>query len=501
MATRTWLGLGIDNNWTTSGNWDVTPVAGDDLVFGGSMRTSPNNDFAAATSFASITFATGAAAFTLTAGNSITLTGDITNSSSNTQTINIGLILNVATCTIAATSGAINVAGIISQTGGARTVTKTGTSSLTLGGSNTFSGGFGLTAGTVVGNVSASFGTGTVTCTGGTTITGTLGNNPVYANAFVLNGTLTVYAPFSGGYDVELAGVISGTGGLALVSDASGRRMYLSNSNTFSGGVTLGAGSNEAGRLHIGTSTSLGSGVLTIDQSGASGIEAQVNGLTVANSVVVNSGKTFFLQKNVATMLTLTGVISGAGGVNCGGLATLSGASTYTGTTVVASGVLTLTGSLASGSAVTVNSGGTLSGTGTINGSITCASGGIAAPGTGGTTIGTLATAAVTLQAGSTFSVDLNGAGPTADQIASVSTISLAGGLTIASLIPSAGRSFTILSATTSITGTFTGKADGSVFSVNGNRLRINYNATTVTLTSLTRTSQGFAPMFMQRSH
>ena len=76
-AVKTWNGAsGTTSNWNDGGNWvgGVAPSAGDDLHFAGSTRTSPVQNFAATTSFASITFDSGAATFTLTAGNSITLT-------------------------------------------------------------------------------------------------------------------------------------------------------------------------------------------------------------------------------------------------------------------------------------------------------------------------------------------------------------------------------------------------------------------------------------------
>ena len=78
-ATKTWDGGGANDNWTSAANWDldVAPVAGDALVFDGATRTTPANDFAAATSFASITFAATASAFTLS-GNSVTITGGAT---------------------------------------------------------------------------------------------------------------------------------------------------------------------------------------------------------------------------------------------------------------------------------------------------------------------------------------------------------------------------------------------------------------------------------------
>src|SRR5262249_11630519 len=60
-VTRTWDGGGADDNWTTAANWvgDFAPAPGDDLVFTGTLRLTPNNDFPANTPFRSITFNAG----------------------------------------------------------------------------------------------------------------------------------------------------------------------------------------------------------------------------------------------------------------------------------------------------------------------------------------------------------------------------------------------------------------------------------------------------------
>lgn len=95
-ADRTWDGLGADNLWTNPDNWDgVAPVAGDALFFGGVTRLTPSNDVLADTSFAGITFNSGAGAFSLS-GNRITLGGNILNGSSNLQTISLAMILDAA---------------------------------------------------------------------------------------------------------------------------------------------------------------------------------------------------------------------------------------------------------------------------------------------------------------------------------------------------------------------------------------------------------------------
>src|SRR4051794_10640372 len=91
----TWNGLGADDNWTTGTNWlsGVAPVAGDALVFDGFNRLTPNNNFAADTSFTGINFTAASGAFTL-GGNSITLSGDLTSDGSGqTQTVNLNVAL------------------------------------------------------------------------------------------------------------------------------------------------------------------------------------------------------------------------------------------------------------------------------------------------------------------------------------------------------------------------------------------------------------------------
>jgi hypothetical protein len=96
-ATRTWSGLGADTNWTTAGNWDTLPVAGDDLVFPGGVPApslTNNNDFPAATSFPSITFSGNG--YTLN-GNSITLGAagivGTTSAAPGFNTINLNIVL------------------------------------------------------------------------------------------------------------------------------------------------------------------------------------------------------------------------------------------------------------------------------------------------------------------------------------------------------------------------------------------------------------------------
>src|SRR5204863_864107 len=86
-ANRTWDGGGSDSNWTNPVNWDgnlTAPVASDALVFGGTVRLTPNNDNAADTAFGPITFNAGSGAFVL-GGNRILLSGDIIDNATAAQ--------------------------------------------------------------------------------------------------------------------------------------------------------------------------------------------------------------------------------------------------------------------------------------------------------------------------------------------------------------------------------------------------------------------------------
>ena len=110
-------------NWSDAGNWDTAPSAtGSSVVFTGSSNTTNNNNLAV-TSVSSLTFDSGASAFTLTGS---ALTGaTITNNSSNLQTINLAWSGNT---TVNAASGDITLA----RYSGA-TLASTGSHTLNLG--------------------------------------------------------------------------------------------------------------------------------------------------------------------------------------------------------------------------------------------------------------------------------------------------------------------------------------------------------------------------------
>jgi len=205
------------------------------------------------------------------------------------------------------------------------------------------------------------------------------------------------------------------------------------------------------------------------------------NPLTLAAPTTISGNNIFF---------TLSGPISGPGSLtvpNLGGVL-LTGTSTFTGGLVITgAGVVALMGSIPG--PVTVTSAGLFSGSGSVAGAVNV-SGANAALDLG---IAALSTGPLSVSAGSTLAVTINGAAP-----GQFGNVSVAGpvGLVGASLqlrgayVPVARDVFTIISndGTDPIVGTFAGLSEGATITFNGVPLRISYVGGTgndVTLTSL----------------
>ncbi len=153
----TWQGTTATTgtNWNTAGNWfgGSKPVTGNAIAFGANSASSAtlNDDLTtAAFNIAGITFNSNAVAYTL-AGNAFTLGGDITNNSTNLETINNAITLNGNRTITTATSGGVTIGGAISGNYG---ITKSGsgagvTGVLTLTGNNTYTGATTINSGTL----------------------------------------------------------------------------------------------------------------------------------------------------------------------------------------------------------------------------------------------------------------------------------------------------------------------------------------------------------------
>ena len=320
-ATCIWTGGGADDLWTNALNWDRLPVAGDDLIFAGTTRLTPSNDFAAATSFASITFAPGAGAFTLST-NQITLTGDILNQSSNAQIIALAIACT-QTIIINTDAQSLYLTGVFSGAGGGWE--KLGTGTLY-----------------VKANCSM---TGTITLTEGTQNHGDGGatGNMGAVAAFINNAALV----FQRSNNTNSLYSISGTGTVTN-NGASGFTNTLSGTNTYTGATRV-----MAGTLLAGSTSAFGNNsAVTLDNvAGAvldtTGFANSIGSLTGGGGTGGNitlGAATLTIGGDGTSPAAYGGIISGTGNIikSGAGTLTLSALNTYTGTTAVQNGTLSV---------------------------------------------------------------------------------------------------------------------------------------------------------------
>ena len=150
-------------------------------------------------------------------------------------------------------------------------------------------------------------------------------------------------------------------------------------------------------------------------------------------------------------------------------------------------GVLIMNGAYSS-STVAINSGATLKGTGTVFNTQVAAGGTLSI----GNSPGCMSFAGLlTLTASSTYTQEIASATPCIGyDVATVTGIATLGNATlniVPSYTPNVGQVFTILTSE-SVVGIYNGLPDGSLITVSGLTFRINYTATTVTLTFISGT-------------
>jgi outer membrane autotransporter protein len=394
--------------------WDGTGPAGDNVVQGGSgvwtaaatNWTLPNGAlnaaydptalavFAAAPGTVTVNGPVSAAGMQFAvdgyhlSGDAITLTGGASS------TIRVG---------DGSAAGAGYVATIDNVLTGATTLTKTDLGTLVLTGTNSYSGGTNITAGTLQLGNGGSAGA----------ISGDVADNGVLA--------------FDRSDAVSFGGAISGTG---AVSQLGAGTTTLTGANSYAGGTTISAGTLKGAAASFGSGAILDNAALVVDQPADA---------------------------------TFGGAINGSGGFTKTGAGqlTLTGGGSLTGPTTVAGGALLVNGSLAA-SAFTVMSGATLKGSGTV-GATTIQAGGTIAP---GASIGALhVNGAFVQQAGSTYQVEVDPASNASDQIAVVETATLrpGAGLTVVKTGPGnyhLGAVYTVLSASGGVSGTYAVSGD-----------------------------------------
>jgi autotransporter-associated beta strand protein len=163
---------------------------------------------------------------------------------------------------------------------------------------------------------------------------------------------------------------------------------------------------------------------------------------------------------------------------------TLAGANTYSGASSVTGGVLNVTGSIASTASLTVT-GATLEGTGSITSPVSMGASSFLAPGkTTSGSLGTLSTGAVTMIPTATLTYVLNSNAPSTSDLLAVTGNLTLGGATLSasdagSTVLANGTTIELASYTGTLSGTFSGLADTSRFTIGANTYQINYGTLT----------------------
>jgi autotransporter-associated beta strand protein len=411
-AANIWDGGGFVDDWTAANNWDdnVVPVANATLTFAGNTRNTPVNTTSANRQYNGLLFTNdGSAGNTnafILAGNAITLGGNITTTANTagstiTDEISMDMILNgTRTITTNHQNSSVQhnliISGNISETGGARGLTKAGSGQLTLTGSNSFSGTLGIfgtlnansiadsTVNSALGKgntirIGTSGGTGTLNMTAGATDTNRQiqignGTDPAHFGGARINNNTTNGA----GTLVFTNANFNALNATAII----GRTLTLGGANTDANEIQGIIRDNSASGTIGVTKVDAGTWVL-------SGSNSSPGGYTGATSV--NGGR---------LSISSTGTINNTSGVSIG-----AGEFNYNNSTTALTQGITFSGST-----------GTLSGTGTITPAVTITSGNRQTAGTSVTTGNPTATlgkqtfsGGITYNTGSIFEWNLTG--------------------------------------------------------------------------------------------
>lgn len=330
VPSGVWNGGGSpDGNWSNPANWRGTSLTGNDpLVFTGTTGLNNTNDTGSETANG-MTFASGAGAFVLN-GNSVSLAGGITNSTANTQTINLGLTFT-APQTFTPGSGVLIIGGGLTNASSANTNTLTlaGTGILT----NLLASALATETNVILMNNSAAnwslmdnpsstaitapwvlnddlgtFNFGSATSAPNltsTTVNGGPQDNVVgsIAGTSTLNfsnGTFTTSARLNTGVGTNATGIVNQYGGtLTLGSQFQGANGTggFSTVNLTGGTMNIGSAANPASPFYV---ASRGPGTLTVSGSavlncGTLDVSRSINS-SIAGTVNLNTGGTIMVN-------------------------------------------------------------------------------------------------------------------------------------------------------------------------------------------------------------
>ena len=379
-------GANLAQTITGTGNVSVTN--------GNTVLISGTNDYSGAT----------------TVNNASTLQINSANSVSNTSgiTLDDGTLQTTATLsldrdfTLGAGNGTLLVdpsqtATLSGSIGGAGALIKTGTGNLILSGTNNYSGGTTISAGTLTASSLGALGSGDITDNAALTISGggTFAGNITGTGSLVKTGTgnlaLSGTNNYSGGTTIS-AGTLtaSSLGALGSGDITDNAALTISGGGTFAGNITgTGAVTINGGTTAALSGTNDYSGATTVNNASTLQIASALTNTsgitlddgTLQTTATLSLDRDFTLGAGNGTLLvdpgqtaTLSGSIGGAGALIKTGTGNLilSGTNNYSGGTTISAGTLTASslGALGSGD-ITDNAALTISGGGTFAGNIT----------------------------------------------------------------------------------------------------------------------------------
>jgi len=425
VATDTWNGS-TNATWTAVGSWtsgNDPPQTGDSLFFTGTTAGTNSVDNDSGLSINNLTFNSGSKSFTLSSSNgtnpsTLTITGGVIDNATKAQTIGSG------------------TTGLILSGSGSVTLNA---GSLTLDGTNTYTGTTTVAAGTLFGSAAYAFGSGGLTVNGGKaeldgfneTVAFLEGSGGSITDA----GTLT----FGGSGTYTYSGTISdGTNPpLTLVDNNTGTQIFNAKLS-YTGTTTINDGTLQISGANTETLSGgiSGGGYLTIGDGATATVLTVFGTLNNSETTTINNASTLILGATAIFSSPLVDVESGG---------------TFD--------ISKVTGGITLGSSVAQ----TLEGSGSVKvsatGKLTVGGNGTLSPGVPSTdTIGTLSVnGSVTLNGNFSTQVDPdNDESPPNDQLDSSGKVVLGGTLNVTTSNSDplyAGDSYTLINATSGITG------------------------------------------------
>lgn len=362
----TFPGNDFSDNFSDSHNWvgDTAPANGQSVEFGFTMdaRVFLDEAFTAGTvSFGTSGTGFDATTFDITGNHALTVTQGFVSRATASSDIQIDVpvaIGSAITINNNSSTSALDFLGGITGTGG---IVLSGTGTVKLSGSNTYSGLTQVNSGTLSDLTSDAFSpnSGMLVANDGTL---TVNHNEVVGNLqnggtggpIVLTGAITLTSDGLGSPEGAPLGAFGGTisdggaGGKIAINAGPSGSQGLGGANTYVGGTTVVSGELYLEGSTVGnpgsiTSGPVGTGVLTLD--GGSRLSPTVGNVTLANNIQLpGSGTIPFADGGSSLNFTLTGLISGSGGIEWdgNGALTLSGSNTFTGGVAIDKGTLLL---------------------------------------------------------------------------------------------------------------------------------------------------------------